>query len=51
VISHDRYFINRIATSIAEVGDGGRRRVPGDYDTFLGTATLARSRSRRCRPR
>ena len=35
VISHDRYFINRIATTIAEVGGGGVVVFPGDYDTFL----------------
>jgi ATP-binding cassette subfamily F protein 3 len=35
VISHDRYFINRIATSIADVGGGGATLFPGDYDTFL----------------
>jgi ABC-type multidrug transport system ATPase subunit len=35
VISHDRYFINRIATSIAEVGGGGAMLFAGDYDTFL----------------
>jgi ATP-binding cassette subfamily F protein 3 len=35
VISHDRYFINRIATSIAEVGGGRAVLFPGDYDTFL----------------
>jgi ATP-binding cassette subfamily F protein 3 len=35
VVSHDRYFINRIATSIGEVGDGRVRLYPGDYDTFL----------------
>jgi ATP-binding cassette subfamily F protein 3 len=35
VISHDRYFINRIATSIAEVGGGGATLFAGDYDTFL----------------
>jgi len=35
VISHDRYFINRIATSIAEVGGGRAELFPGDYDTFL----------------
>jgi ATP-binding cassette subfamily F protein 3 len=35
VISHDRYFINRIATSIAEVGDGRAALFAGDYDTFL----------------
>jgi ATP-binding cassette subfamily F protein 3 len=35
VISHDRYFINRIATSIAEVGGGRAALFTGDYDTFL----------------
>ena len=35
VISHDRYFINRIATSIAEVGGGGAVLFTGDYDTYL----------------
>jgi ATP-binding cassette subfamily F protein 3 len=35
VISHDRYFINRIATSIAEVGGGGAALFTGDYDTYL----------------
>jgi ATP-binding cassette, subfamily F, member 3 len=35
VISHDRYFINRIATTIAEVGGGKIDLYPGDYDTFL----------------
>jgi ATP-binding cassette subfamily F protein 3 len=35
VISHDRYFINRIATSIAEVGGGRATVFAGDYDTFL----------------
>jgi ATP-binding cassette subfamily F protein 3 len=35
VISHDRYFINRIATSIAEVGGGRAVLFTGDYDTFM----------------
>jgi ATP-binding cassette subfamily F protein 3 len=35
VISHDRYFINRIATSIAEIGGGRAALFAGDYDTFL----------------
>jgi ATP-binding cassette subfamily F protein 3 len=34
-ISHDRYFINRVATAIAEVGRGRALLYPGDYDTFL----------------
>ena len=35
VVSHDRYFINRVATAIAEVGAGRVTVYPGDYDTFL----------------
>jgi ATP-binding cassette subfamily F protein 3 len=34
-ISHDRYFINRVATAICEVGGGGAVLYPGAYDTFL----------------
>ena len=35
VISHDRYFINRVATSIGEVGSGKLQLFPGDYDDYL----------------
>jgi ATP-binding cassette subfamily F protein 3 len=35
VISHDRYFDNRIATSIGEVGGGRIEVIPGDYDAYL----------------
>jgi ATP-binding cassette subfamily F protein 3 len=35
VISHDRYFINRVATSIGRVGDGGIELFDGDYDEYL----------------
>ncbi len=35
VVSHDRYFINRIVTSIAEIGGGRIEMYPGDYDTYL----------------
>jgi ATP-binding cassette subfamily F protein 3 len=34
-VSHDRYFMNRVATSIGEVGHGRVESYPGDYDTFL----------------
>jgi ATP-binding cassette subfamily F protein 3 len=35
LISHDRYFINRVATSVAVAGGGGLIRYPGDYDEYL----------------
>jgi ATP-binding cassette subfamily F protein 3 len=35
VVSHDRYFINRVATTIAAVGEGRVERIPGDYDAWL----------------
>jgi ATP-binding cassette subfamily F protein 3 len=35
VISHDRYFINRVATSIGEVGGGRIELYDGDYDEHL----------------
>ncbi|HEV8142798.1 MAG TPA: ABC-F family ATP-binding cassette domain-containing protein [Methylomirabilota bacterium] len=35
VVSHDRYFLNRMVTSIADLGDGVLTTYPGDYDDFL----------------
>jgi ATP-binding cassette subfamily F protein 3 len=34
-ISHDRYFINKIATKVVEVRDGRLAEYVGDYDYFL----------------
>jgi ATP-binding cassette subfamily F protein 3 len=34
-ISHDRYFINRIATVVVEVAHGALARFPGSYDDYL----------------
>jgi ATP-binding cassette subfamily F protein uup len=35
VVSHDRYFLNRVCTGIMSVGDGRITYRPGDYDYFL----------------
>jgi ATP-binding cassette subfamily F protein 3 len=34
-VSHDRYFVERLATKIIEVGDGGITVYPGTYREFL----------------
>ena len=35
VVSHDRYFLNRMVTSIADLTAAGLVVYPGDYDSFL----------------
>jgi ATP-binding cassette subfamily F protein 3 len=35
IVSHDRYFLNRMVTAIAELGGGGVTLYHGDYDDFL----------------
>src|SRR5687767_201150 len=34
-VSHDRYFVERLATKIIEVGNGKVTLYPGDYKAFL----------------
>ena len=35
LVSHDRYFVERLATKIVEVGHGGAQVYPGTYKEFL----------------
>ena len=35
LVSHDRYFLNRMVTAIADIADGAVVVYPGDYDHFL----------------
>jgi len=44
-ISHDRYFINRIATSVLHVDHGRLTRYLGTYDDFLSALSQAPSRA------
>ena len=34
-VSHDRYFVEKLATKIVEVGDGKAALYPGDYKSYL----------------
>ncbi|SFP30242.1 ABC-F family ATP-binding cassette domain-containing protein [Salibacterium halotolerans] len=34
-VSHDRYFLNRMATKIVELDHSGLQEYPGDYDYYL----------------
>ncbi|MDE7506137.1 multidrug ABC transporter ATP-binding protein, partial [Streptococcus agalactiae] len=34
-VSHDRYFINRVATKVLEISDKGSTLYLGDYDYYL----------------
>src|SRR5207253_10973241 len=35
IVSHDRYFVEKLATKIIEVGHGGATTYPGTYKEFL----------------
>lgn len=42
IISHDRYFLNRVCTHIADLDYGELRIYPGIYDDFMIASTQAR---------
>jgi ATP-binding cassette subfamily F protein 3 len=47
IVSHDRTFLNRLATSIAEVENGKVRVWPGNYDRFRKAKDEARDLARK----
>ena len=34
-VSHDRYFIDKLATRVFEIGDGKVEIYPGNYEDYL----------------
>jgi ATP-binding cassette subfamily F protein 3 len=42
-VSHDRYFVDKLATKIIEVGHGGIEVYPGTYEQFLWSRTARAS--------
>ena len=34
-VSHDRYFVDRLATRVIEIGRGDAHVYPGNYEEFL----------------
>ena len=43
-VSHDRYFVERIATAIIEIGQGEAVRYPGTYQEYLWSKTQRETR-------
>ena len=51
-VSHDRYFVDRLATKIIEIGDGEALLYPGTYEEFLWSTRSTQERAvPRCRER
>jgi len=42
IISHDRHFLNRVCTHMADLDYGELRVYPGNYDEYMTAATLVR---------
>ncbi|MEO6213393.1 MAG: ABC-F family ATP-binding cassette domain-containing protein [Vicinamibacterales bacterium] len=38
-VSHDRYFVDKLATKVMEIGHGGALIYPGNYEEFLWSRT------------
>jgi ATP-binding cassette subfamily F protein 3 len=45
LVSHDRYFIDRLATKIIEIGGGDARVYPGTYEEFRWSKAQAESQA------
>jgi ATP-binding cassette subfamily F protein 3 len=45
LVSHDRYFIDRLATKIIEIGSGDARVYPGTYEEFRWSKAQAESQA------
>ena len=44
IISHDRHFLNRVCTHMADLDYGELRVYPGNYDEYMTAATAVRER-------
>ena len=44
IISHDRHFLNRVCTHMADLDYGELRVYPGNYDEYMTASTRARER-------
>ena len=44
IISHDRHFLNRVCTHMADLDYGELRVYPGNYDEYMTASTQARER-------
>ncbi|MDF2177281.1 ABC-F family ATPase [Aliiglaciecola sp. CAU 1673] len=42
IISHDRHFLNKVCTHMADLDYGELRLYPGNYDEYMTAATMAR---------
>ena len=45
-VSHDRYFVDKLATKVIEIGNGGALLYPGNYEEFLWSRKAAQMASR-----